>query len=294
MLYPVGSNAAYSSAAVYPAGATTASQPQTAYPASAQQPGFDLGRPQGLGQLIVGMLGIMQLMIGALLGRQAPQAQPPVNFNDNNSIQRKIRSLIPANDPAGQQALQLLDASRSLEPESSSFQLVQARIAALLEGRIPDRDLQQIFILNAVSGMNDLKTSLNIVDSHILPGSPEALQLDARQNGIEQIRQSLITRHDSIDLVRDEPNGVLISQLSTQLLNLEPESPEAQQLLARIGALFSNPASARRFAGNIQKQSLLSTQASLYTILSNLDPESPEAQQLRARIAAVDATIAGL
>lgn len=74
----------------------------------------------------------------------------------------------------------------------------------------------------------------------------------------------------------------------------EPESPEAQALMARTIHLLHSAGPqgdtrAKQLAISMADRSLNNVSGSLFTILGNLEPESPEAQQIQARLAAIQA-----
>lgn len=71
-----------------------------------------------------------------------------------------------------------------------------------------------------------------------------------------------------------------------ELKNVEPDSPHAQQLQAKLGSLLP-PDQAKAYFWTAKQKQLFQTTQNLYTVKSNLEPDSPEAQQLDQRIAAI-------
>lgn len=132
--------------------------------------------------------GVMQKLMNV-----APPAPAPIrpDFNNNGIILARMNQILPpGTDPFLDQMMGVLS---NTEPESPEAQQATARIAARWTqlGR-DDRQLQELFVLNAIRSLNHISGSLFTISGNLQPQSQESMALNARLGAIANIKNSLI------------------------------------------------------------------------------------------------------
>lgn len=75
----------------------------------------------------------------------------------------------------------------------------------------------------------------------------------------------------------------------TEMVNMDPESPELQQKEARLSAFWKgSPDDLQKIFQLIALHQVNNVEGSVNAVLTNLDPSSPEAQQQQVRIASLN------
>ncbi|HEY9686536.1 MAG TPA: hypothetical protein V6C52_06135 [Coleofasciculaceae cyanobacterium] len=143
-----------------------------------------------MGTMLNMMMSMLQMMTGKPVA--APQqavAPQPLNFNDNRSLQQRMKQLV-SNVPA---AGGLLDQVFQLAPESpQSNQLMFQLVPMLQSAGIPEEQIKQVFTLNAIQSLNNTAPALVSQSQNLAPNTPQAAAIQARLVAINGIRNSLI------------------------------------------------------------------------------------------------------
>lgn len=264
--------------------------------ADIQQPNVSGFQPPSLADILA---ILQQWLTNALPPSSSPSQGSTPDYTDNNAIAQQVQQLANG-DPQTQELL--ADAmNMSLNPSDPEFQQQEARISASWQGS--PEDLQKVFKLMSIANLNNIEGALKNVSTNMVPFSPQAQETQQKIATLDQMRNDLIQQlqqptPDYTDnnviaqqlqqLTNGDPQ---MSQLMTQAMNLDPNSPEFQQAQARISALWQgNPADLQNALKLMNIASINNVEGSLKNTLSNLDPSSPEAQQLQQRIAVIEQT----